>query len=444
MGLVHGNRGRSLVAFGVVCLAGCNRYDMFRVSGYEQVSFSNRADVLFVIDNSPTMQPAASSLATNFAEFVSSVDPGQQQLTYDGVKDAVDNYIEYVQDRGSFLDFRFSIVTHDVNATQSELLGPTLKRGDPDVTMGFLEQITCGAICISGALPSAPQGYQCGDLPGENLSQEFLDCTCGAGGYLTSCGEANEEPLEAVLLAMCRAVENPPVACFEDVVTDDSDPKFPVTLPALLNEDDAGTAKQMMRDGVTFFPIIVSDEGDDSRRELLFGSRSIPLAYEQLFSQFDKRMVWVDIGPNVDPDDPSDTECPSPVAGIHTVDRLDYLVQTTGGAKIDIYDDNCRTRDFAEALGELSNLLNNLVASFPLAAIPVPGSIVVVVGGKVEDEAEEVGVDQRFGFPVYSDGWTYRSSDNSIVFHGAAIPQNDENVEVFYDPVDGMPRDLPF
>lgn len=444
MGLVHGNRGRSLVAFGVLFLAGCNRYDMFRVSGYEQVSFSNRADVLFVIDNSPTMQQASSSLATNFADFVSSVDPGQQELTYNGIQDAVENYIEYVQDRGSFLDFRFSVITHDVEATRSELLGPTLKRGDPNVTLDFLSQLTCGAICISGALPSAPPGYQCGDLPGENLSQDFLDCECGAGGYLTSCGDANEEPLEAVFLAMCRAVENPPVACFEDVITDDSDPKFPVTLPALITEDDTRTAPDMMRDSVPFFPVIVSDEGDDSRRELLFGSRSIPLAYEQLYSQFDKRMTWVDIGPTIDPENENDTRCPGAIAGIHTVDRLDYLVQTTGGAKIDIYDDNCRVRDFAEALGELSNLLNNLVASFPLAAIPVPGSIVVVVGGKVEDEAEETGIDPRFGFPVYSDGWTYRSSDNSIVFHGAAIPQNDENVEVFYDPVDGMPRDLPF
>ena len=36
-------------------LAGCNSYEIFALAGYEQASFSNDADVVFVIDNSNSM-----------------------------------------------------------------------------------------------------------------------------------------------------------------------------------------------------------------------------------------------------------------------------------------------------------------------------------------------------------------------------------------------------
>ncbi len=62
---------RRLVAFiGLAALTGCNQYELFRLTGYEQNSFSNRADVLFVIDNSDSMTPYATSLAINFGDFV--------------------------------------------------------------------------------------------------------------------------------------------------------------------------------------------------------------------------------------------------------------------------------------------------------------------------------------------------------------------------------------
>ena len=38
--------------WGIGLLAGCNNYPVLRVTGYEQATFNNRADILFVIDNS--------------------------------------------------------------------------------------------------------------------------------------------------------------------------------------------------------------------------------------------------------------------------------------------------------------------------------------------------------------------------------------------------------
>ena len=51
-------------------LAGCNSYELFRVTGYEQASFSNDADILFIIDNSQSMAEESTALASNFDRFV--------------------------------------------------------------------------------------------------------------------------------------------------------------------------------------------------------------------------------------------------------------------------------------------------------------------------------------------------------------------------------------
>ena len=111
---------------------------------------------------------------------------------------------------------------------------------------------------------------------------------------------------------------------------------------------------------------------------------------------------------------------------------------------IDIYEDGCdEDPNFESALEQFASLLTNLLTSFPLQSVPIPDTIVVLVDGQSVIEAEIIDQD-LFGFDVYSDGWTYRTTDNAIEFHGAAVPPYDSNVEVYYLPVDGMPRELPF
>jgi hypothetical protein len=65
------------------------------------------------------------------------------------------------------------------------------------------------------------------------------------------------------------------------------------------------------------------------------------------------------------------------------------------------------------------------------------------VDGKNIPEAEVIDQDS-FGLDVYSDGWSYRPADNSVEFHGTAIPAYNAEVNIYYLPVDGMPRELPF
>lgn len=419
-----------------LALGSCNRYELFRVAGYEQQSFNNKADVLFVIDNSDSMLEESAGLATNFAKFIQEIDATDQELSYEGLPDAVTNYVSYVQDRSAFVDYRFSITTTDVTTDKGALSGPTVKRGDPDVTGSFIENLVCDATCFSEAavLPSDPS-YVCGDPLGEDLTQEYVDCVCGQGS-VGHCGAAVEEGLEAAFLATCRAVPNPPVECFTDVEMVDEAGELH-TYPALLDASDTMSSPDMVRDDANLVVVVVSDEGDGSRR---LDREEIPDAYLRLFDSFHKRITWVLIGPDLDAD--GEVRCPGTASDWGVV-RYEYMVYTSDGRTIPIFDPSCNTADFGAALGELGELLTNLLTSFPLQSVPVPGTLIVLVDGHRVDESTVVGTD-KYGIDEYSDGWTYRATDNSVVFHGAAIPTYDAAVEVYYQPVDGMPRDLPF
>jgi hypothetical protein len=430
-------RYASVLALVAASSAGCNRYDLFRLAGYQQESFSNKADVLFVIDNSESMLEESEGLATNFAGFIGSIDALEQELSYAGLADAVTNFVDYAQDRGAFVDYQFGVVTTDAQADAGELKGPLVERGEDQVAYRFTEGLICESTCFpeAYAAPSDPD-YECGQPLGANLSSEFLGCACG-NSWQGNCGTAEEMGLEAVFLAMCRAVPNPPVDCFEDVVyTEDNGDVN--EFPARLDESDIGTNAGMLRDNANFIPIIVSDEGDGSFRT--DDGEGIPEEYQRLFDRFGRRMSWVFIGPGLDAENRQ--ICP----GTGTdwgVTRYNYMVHVTDGLSVDIYDEGCNPRDFEEALDEVAQLLTNLVTSFPLQSVPVAGTIQVLVDGELVGEAEITGQD-AFGLDVYSDGWTYRGSDNAVVFHGADIPSYDARIEVYYLPVDGMPRELPF
>jgi len=412
-------------------LLGCNRYDLFLIAGYQQESFNNKADVLFVIDNSDSMLPVSQSMAVNFAGFIGGIDESEQARSYEGLPDAVTNFVDYVQNRSAFVDYQFGITTTDVPTEAGELVGPVVKRGEDDVPNRFIENLACEATCFD---PSSPlptdNGYNCGDPLGSFLTQQFMDCTCPSS-YQGNCGAAKEEGVEAAFLALCRAVPSPPEACFADV--DNGYEQF----PAQLDPSDTLTNEGLLRDGSNLIIVVVSDEGDGSRRQQ---TEDIPQNYLPLFEQFRRRMTWVYIGPDLDEE--AHVRCPGTATDWGVV-RYNYLAYTSNGRTIDIFDESCRVKDFEETLSELGELLTNLLTEFPLKSVPIPGTLIVLVDGQQIDPATVTGTDS-FGLDVWSDGWSYRTADNTVEFHGAATPNYDANVEVYYKPVDGMPRELPF
>lgn len=419
----------SVVAIGAS--TGCNSYDLFRVGGYQQQTFSNKADILFVIDNSDSMVEEAQALASNFPTFIANLQTEDASFSYDGLGDAVDNYQTYVVDRGAFVDYQFGITTTDMTEENGLLVGeePIVRKGSPTLAEDFNANLLCNAFCAAdeGAV-SAEQAADLNEL-------------CGTNQWIGNCGSASEQGLEAAYKAMCRSVPNPPLDCFEGGPTEESDAYFP------LDESDILSNEGFLRPGSTMITVIVTDEGDDSVR--LPTAEPVPVPYEALFNVFGQRMSWVAIAPTLTPD--YEVACPGTATNWGVI-RYKYFVEQTNGLYIPIDDGNvqgtdtaigCGEADFAQALDQLGDLLQNLFNSFPLQSVPKEDTITVFVDGQEAMESEDVEVDQ-FGIERYSDGWTYRPEDNSIVFHGAAIPGFDSEVLVYYQPVDGMPRDLPF
>lgn len=435
-------------------LVSCNDYELFRLSGFQQESFSNKADILFVVDNSDSMVDKVSDLAENFKTFIDSLEADATDIQYDGLGDAVDNYQRWVVDRGAFVDFQIGITTTDVAGDWGALKGPVLKRGDANLAERFIKTLLCDATCIPDrtSVPSDPS-YTCGQ-PFTEVSTQYLDCTCGMNSWVgANCAQSGvEEGLEATFMAMCRAVPNPPSSCFEPA----RDPTAPQSGGGgtgddgeeeedgvvLFSERDVLSNEGLLREGATFIPVIVSDDGDSSRR--VEDTIAIPTEYENIFDIFDNRMAWVAITPPLDPT----LQKPPGCVGYHewSAVRYDYMVRITNGLKIPIMDTDaagCGTTDFGENLERFSALLTNLLTVFELQSVPDPDSIIVFVDGKQVDRAEELGID-KYGLPYFGDGWSYMDEANAVRFHGSAIPSNEAIVRVYYLPVDGMPRDLPF
>jgi len=224
---------------------------------------------------------------------------------------------------------------------------------------------------------------------------------------------------------MCGAVENPPEGCFDP----DESPGF--------TEARVGQNDGLIREGGTFIPVIISDEGDQSRRET--NGDSIPATYERLFDAFDVRMAWAVVGPRSS-QDPDNCNGDVTVPG-WAVARFDYLVEESDGLRADISvrgDNGCEVQDFGETLQQLGDLINRLQRDFRLAAIPDIDTLQVFIDGDEIDPAD-FGDDGEYG-----NGWSYNPDDNAIEFHGDAVPDFDQKVRIYYLPITGMPRDLPF
>ena len=409
----------------------CNQYEMFRVSGYAQESFSNDADILFVIDNSSSMKDESEALGANFDVFISKLTDPALVGGQDGLSDAVDNYINYVQNRGGFLDYQLAITTTDVANTYGELYSPPgdpeiIAKGDEDVEEQFLRNLFCESTFWPTAEVPNDGDHECEDPINDDVgvSRQYLDCLCGAGAWANAEGSGTEEHLEAVFMAMCRAAEDPPNACYNQNQFEAADE---LTNEGLLREDS------------TLIVVIITDEGDVSRR-MTTGDGDPEDSYAELFSLFGQRMTWAVIGPTTE-------SCNAGSATTWGVERLQYFVDDTNGRWFDITNEptpgNCEIADFASSLDALGELLNGLLDLFPLQSVPDVETIIVFVDG--EPISESVAVeDEDTGELDWPPGWSYNAAENAVLFHGEAIPDYNADVKIFYRPLEGMPRELPF
>lgn len=438
-------------AAAVSLLSGCNQAELFRLGGLVQEDFSNDAEILFVIDNSTSMLQESADLGVNFDGFIDRlIDPTGDGSELNGLADAVDNYILSVSDRGAVIDFQLGITTTDI--TEAAEFGDlvsfpgserVLAKGEPDLALKFRQNLLCESTCFpeapNGGLPVASDvgrdDYTCGDpLDSDELFAEYMDCTCGESAWKGNCGTGDEEHLEAVFLAMCRGIDPNTESQTDLLLLDACEDKTPFQ-----RASHAGTNADFYREGSVVIPVIVTDAGDGSRR-LPTGEAGVG-EYDSLFDQFGRRMAWAVIGPTVEGCRTAGAENPQP----WQISRYEHFVDKTNGLYIDITtgtSDDCQVTDFGEALDQLGQLLNQLLEIFPLQSIPDQETLLVFVDNKsVEQSLEER---DEEGNVVYGSGWTYLAAENAVQFHGDAVPDYRQEVRIYYKPLEGMPRELPF
>jgi len=454
-------RTSALLALGIasaVTAMSCNRYELFRVAGYEQVSFTNKAEILFVVDSSPSMMDEAADLVANFDVFIQTLASAEgAEPSTDNLTDAVSNYLTYTAERGRLMDYRIGItttsadfgpnigLTDDIDPGEAgTLTGDVLKKGEDDVIHRFRRDVACRAACWDGdELPSdAAYTGTTGNcpLPDIGVTQEYLDCLCTDVEYPNEtttwdsadlCGHGHEKHLESALLAMCRAEEDPPEICWnhDQSIFD--------------QEDDKGSIPGFFREGTPVVIVIVTDEGDGSPLFSTQGETADP--YLEAFEAFDRDVTVAVIGPPLECSDSTSNlgnsfkdcqlTCNSGNASQLQTERLIDAALQTGGFYNFIAepDDDCEVSSFSDHLEDLGELLINLQTAFQLQTIPDEATIQVYVDDEPVDKAQ-----------VGESGWTYDPSQNAVVFWGDAIPDFNQNVRIFYRPLEGKPRELPF
>lgn len=440
--------------FALAVLSGCNNYEMFRVTGFEQANFSNKADILFVIDNSDSMQEEATGLALNFNTFIDSLTSSEGADTPRAtLADAVANYVRETSGESLFIDYQLGITTTSVQANDPSNLQPgdegtfigvadapyVIKRADDNAALLFQRNLLCGATCFSENDVESLPDYSCdADAPesGGTISREYLDCLCGAGSWTGHCGSGNEMGLEGGLLAMCRATDSPPELCYgyDDV-------NGAGVSPTVFDESQVGTGAGFLRDDANTIIVVVTDEGDGSYRQATGDFEGG--VYSEAFAEFSNPVRLAVIGPWYD--DQSDGECLDG-AQPWAVERYQNVVAGTFGQYINITlgpDEDCLASDFSENLQQIGDLLANLQTIFPLQTVPDVSTIDVYVDGVSIATSIALTGSPETGDVVWGPGWTYEAAYNAVEFWDTAIPGYNADVRIYYRPIGGFPRELP-
>lgn len=193
-------------------------------------------DLLFVVDNSDSMSEEAEELA--FA--LDNLETLLAGAGVDGWQAGILTTSVYYDDGA----------TPDIDPGEAgTLVGGAMVESIDDLRLELL----CGAICWDWNMPSDPD-YVCGDPFGGTISEEFLDCACGAGAWQNNCGTGQEQGLEAAYMAMCRGPSSPPASCYD----------FPESAAVAFESGDEGS-NAGVGDADTLI-VIFSDEGDGSLR----------------------------------------------------------------------------------------------------------------------------------------------------------------------------------
>ncbi len=366
----------------------CNHYDFLTQEIYEQATYSNKVDVLFVVDNSGSMQEEQEALADNFHQFIQNLNSAAEQersFPHETLLDAVTNYLFFINNMGRYLNFHLGITTTDLSSTGSRghLLPPFPE--DPGAPL-YLSSTTADVV---GAFATALEA---------------------AAANPSTVGV--EQGLGAMRRAICLSIDDP--SFYDETVR----PDLAVGCGDV-SENEVGANGDFLREGVALAVIVVTDEGDSSSGQVE--------DYLEFLDDLDRRYTISSIAPTLPEDETDPTAVCNPEGSpASTVHRYRDAADLTGGLLVPICD------DFAEALDDLGALINYLLIRFRLRYVPSPDTILVFVDGVEVPESD-------------TNGWVFNPAQNTIEFTGSAVPEYGARIEVYYHITAASdPRTLPF
>ncbi len=485
---------------------GCNDYELLIHDHFAQASFSNRVDVLWVVDNSHSMAQDQLNLQESFGSFIDAMaapavtDDEGEAVELDSLTDTVSVYEEFLKDRTRFLDYQMGVTT-----TQS--LPCNL---DPQSGTGCEDSVgTAGrlrSLFNNGNDVAAPPTFLYPDSP--RLAEDFRALV-----DVRINGSAEEHGLWVAVETICASLELP----FDsDLDPATLDPDFPdyASCDAELWPDDHpwtefcgcipqehhdynidGNGQRFLRDDSTLLVVIVSDEGDyttnmgylewpwdisdcilggawpnDVREEC--GDKPDQLCPEackierfmDFFDTVDRRVVFAVIGPGVEFEIDDDgnrqttVECNDQNSTTESLETYLWATELTGGfyAPIAEREDGgeCTEAIFDDHLSRLGDLVSNLARGWSLSGVPSLDSMYVFVDGDRIPPAECLPDDESCVpgayFPTCTgdpepglNGWAYDETQRNIIFHGDCVPNYNQIVDVYYLPESGAGRPLP-
>ena len=129
------------------------------------------------------------------------------------------------------------------------------------------------------------------------------------------------------------------------------------------------------------------------------------------------------------------------------VERYQDIAYWTLGTYIPLTDieEGCAVTDVAGNLEKIGELLSTLLTIFPLQQTPDEATIEVWVNDDPVERATLVeGTSELLGNAQYNSGWSYSAAYNAVQFYGDAIPDYNSDVRIYYVPLGGTPREIPF
>lgn len=180
----------------------------------------------------------------------------------------------------------------------------------------------------------------------------------------------------------------------------------------------AGANTGFLRSDAHLAVIVLSDADDDDSTATVAGTINFlgtlkPQIYDVVNrtykNNFTVSAVVVDTG------NPANAACPLPFEdGVKFKD----IASQTGGSIASI----CEA-DFSSGLVNISQRIAEAITEIPLARVPQTSTIIVTFNGAVVPQNA-------------TNGWTYSSTGNKIVFHGNYIPFDQTNIDVNFIPND--------